>query len=513
MFCSFPRLRQRVLAGVLLSGTMLSVCPMAVHAQDGDVDARLAALEARLNQLEAENQQLRGEVARLDGEVEAAVAVTPAAQLPRSQYVDARGQHDVPQGLVGTNSDYAFTMLDHTENITTRPLIQLQALRDDQLDSRVTISGQVTAIVDYQRTSVDDKFGYLMRHPTSANQIGDEVSEAVLHSASLAFTAQVAPRVTAYAELLYDPQQSFGGGTITALTRNQVQLRRGWVMYGDLDALPVYALVGKLDVPFGLNDTLNPFTNSTNWHAFAGLAYGAQLGFNSGGLHVRAMAVQGGAQFRSANAPVRGTSVPSRVNNFAVDANYTLGLGGQGNQLMVGGSYIHGTAYCQGYPVVHFNPCSDNNPGVAAYARLDYGDLELLAEYAETTHEWEGTQVPDPTNPLSQFAAFAPSSLTLGARFGFGERLQNHDRSIKLSGEFSRFLAGPEGAPWRRQNQMVLGVSWMALPNVNLFGEYVHVDGFVPLNFLSGGNFPDGSTWSDPDVNTDVVVAGAQVAF
>ena len=39
------------------------------------------------------------------------------------------------------------------------------------------------------------------------------------------------------------------------------------------------------------------------------------------------------------------------------------------------------------------------------------------------------------------------------------------------------------------------------------------MNGYVPLNFLSGGNFPDGSTWSVFDSSTDVVMAGAQVAF
>ncbi|WP_226662843.1 hypothetical protein [Alteriqipengyuania lutimaris] len=57
-----------------------------------------------------------------------------------------------------------------------------------------------------------------------------------------------------------------------------------------------------------------------------------------------------------------GTSVPSRANNFAVDARYTIDLGGEGNALMAGASYQRGTAYCQDYPVTHFNPCQDNNP-------------------------------------------------------------------------------------------------------------------------------------------------------
>ena len=87
---------------------------------------------------------------------------------------------------------------------------------------------------------------------------------------------------------------------------------------------------------------------------------------------------------------------------------------------MLGASYQHGTAYCQSYPVFHFNPCADNNPGVVAYGRLTFGPLELLGEYATTTKEWPGSAVPIPTNPLSVFEATKTSAFTLGGRFGFG---------------------------------------------------------------------------------------------
>ena len=541
-----PHGRLRTGVASLLAGVSIAVA-MPAAAQDAAMLERLEALEARFQQLETENAQLRAQVDALQGDIAPDEAGTLTLSAPEASGPAATAQDGIPGGtmvasngnsssgpvdtvtevddpremqvagsenFVGTNPTYAYRVLDHAENVNTKPLIQLAALQEGELSDRVTLSGQVTAIANYQWTDTQDKFGYLMRHPTSANQLGDHVSEAVLHSATLALTARVAPRVTAYAEFLYDPQQSFGQGTITALTRNQVQLRRGWVMYGDLDTLPVYALVGKMDVPFGLNDTVSPFTNSTNWHAFAGLAYGAQAGFVAGGLHLRGMLIQGGSQFRAANNPVLGTSVPSRANNFAFDGRYTLGLGGEGNALMVGASYQHGTAYCQGYPVFHFNPCADNNPGVAAYGRLTYGPVTLLGEYATTTDEWAGTQVPDPRNPLSQFSAVKAQSFTFGGRVGFGEELASSQRrAFALSAEFSKFISGEDGAPWERQNQIVLGGSWFAMPNVNLFGEFVHVDGFVPLNFLSGGNFSDGSTWSEQGVDTNVVLAGAQVAF
>ncbi|WP_018148606.1 hypothetical protein [Henriciella marina] len=47
---------------------------------------------------------------------------------------------------------------------------------------------------------------------------------------------------------------------------------------------------------------------------------------------------------------------------------------------------------------------------------------------------------------------------------------------------------------------------------MKLFAEAIHVDGFAPLNFLSGGNFPDGGTWSDNDATADVLRAGAHTA-
>ena len=173
-------------------------------------------------------------------------------------------------------------MLDHAEGSNIKQRIQLEALQNGDLPNRVTIGGQVTALVNFQKANVDTKFGWLTRHPTPKNQIGKSVSEAVVHSANLNATAKLTDNLTAYFEMLYNPEQNFASdSTITGLPRNNVNMRKAYVMWGNLDNSPYYAAVGKMDIPFGWNDTVNPFSNSTSWHSFAGLAYGMNFG-NSG---------------------------------------------------------------------------------------------------------------------------------------------------------------------------------------------------------------------------------------
>ncbi len=471
-------------------------------------DTKMEALEARIERLEKINQQLLGLLGAKD---QAATPVEdPLITLEKtSPVIPAVTSQSGP--FVGISSKVSHDVLDHTVNTNTRQLVQLKARAAGELPAKVTLGGNVTALANYQTTSDDSKFGWLMRHPTSSNQIGKKASEAVLHSANLSVTANVTDDITAYMELLYNPEQSFGAGTITALNRNQIQTRKAYVTWGNLNKTPLYASIGKMDIPFGLNDTVSPFTNSTNWHAFAGLAYGAQVGYYGNGLHVRGMAVQGGSQFRSASTPVRGTNVPSKLNNFAVDANYAFNVGRE-SDVLVGGSYQHGTSYCHNYPVFHFNPCDDNNPAFAAYTRANLGGFTLLAEFAETTKEWAGTAVPDPTNPLSVFAASKATSFTLGGKYDFEQSFFGGGKD-SLSFEFSKFISGENDAPWERQNQWVAGYSKFLTPSVKVFSEYVHVNGYVPLNFLSGGNLPNGATWSVNDATTDVFAVGVQAGF
>jgi len=195
--------------------------------------------------------------------------------------------------VIGLNAPFSYKMLEANQNLRKVSLVLEERRAGTLSESGLVIGSSLIALADFQHSNVDSKFGYLMRHPTSNNQIGQTVSEAVIHSFQLGTMATINNWMSAFVEILYNPEQSFGQGTITHLERNQLQLRKGFVVLGDLRKTPIYGAIGKMDAPFGLTGSVSPFTNSSMWHAFGALAYGAQIGFRSTVVHATLMVVQG----------------------------------------------------------------------------------------------------------------------------------------------------------------------------------------------------------------------------
>jgi hypothetical protein len=412
-----------------------------------------------------------------------------------------------------TNSRLMYHMLEPNMNLEKVQILLEERKNGELKNGQLVVGASLISLLDYQKSNRDSKFAYLMRHPTSRNQIGKEVSEAVIHSFQLGLTGAINDWLALHAEILYDPSQSFGSGTITSLGRNQLQLIKGFVLIGDLNRFPVYGAVGKMDAPFGQTGSVSPFTNTTMWHAFGGLGYGAQVGFSKWNLNATFMAVQGGAQFRALHTPVAdSTSVPSLINNFTADINYTIPISRQ-IRFRLGGSYMHGSAYCQDFPVTHFADCDECNPAFAGYARLDIAQRFILkGSYAQTLEVWKGTYNPSP--PLDIYEAVRVSSMDIGASY-----MLNTKGNIRytVSGEFSNLIAGDDGSPWERQNQTVIGASALIKESSKLFAEYFYTQGYVPLNFISGSHpnapYPAGYTPCEQGVRTFGIVAGFQLTL
>lgn len=417
------------------------------------------------------------------------------------------------QVYVGFNSSFSYKMLEPNQELRKIDILLAERKAGVLKERGLIIGTSLIAIADYQHSNTDSKFAYLMRHPTSSNEIGKVVSEAVIHSFQLSVTGAVNDWITLHAEMLYNPEQSFGAGTITALARNQLQLRTGYIVLGNLDKLPLYLAIGKMDGPFGQTGSVSPFSNSSMWHAFGTLAYGLQAGFKKGGLSITGMAVQGGAQFRSLNAPVGdSTNVPSKLNNYIGDINYKIKLGTK-SALTIGGSYLRGSGYCQDFPVIHFNPGKECNPAYAYYGRLVIANkLTLEGAFAKTVKVWKGTH--NPHAPLDVFPASKVSSLDAGIRYDFNPASKV---IYTLSGEFSNFRAGAKNSPWERQNQILVGFSGLINRSAKLFIEVFRTDGYDPLNNISGSAtnnpLPDGVSPSVRDARSYGVVAGGMITF
>ena len=156
--------------------------------------------------------------------------------------------------FVQFSPEYTYQMLDHTNYVNRKQRLILKQRKAGLLgEQQMYIGANMNVLADKQHTNTDAKFGYLMRHPTQNNQTGRTVSEMVIHNAQLQITGTLTPWAAMYVQILYDPQQSFGSGTITDLERNELSLRRGYVLLGDLSTFPLYAAIGKMATPFGLN--------------------------------------------------------------------------------------------------------------------------------------------------------------------------------------------------------------------------------------------------------------------
>jgi len=418
---------------------------------------------------------------------------------------------DQPE-FIRLKSDYTYRMLDHTTEINRKQQALLEEREQGNIKTgNLYLGFDINAIANMQDTNTEAKFGYLMRHPTQNNQGGKSSSELVVHDVKLQLTGAIVTWATAYAEILYNPEQNFGQGTIVSKERNELTVRRAYVLFGDKTVTPFYASLGKMATPFGLTDTVSPFTNSTTWHAFGGLAYGGILGYDAHGLNLSVMGIQGGAQFRSANS---GDNTPDDVANYTINGSYEFDFT-EHTSLRLGGGYVDGSAYCQGFPVTHFDGCDGfKNPAWNVNSLLKAGRLTVLAEFADTTKDWPGTH--NPTPPLNEFEASGVSSLTVGAKYLLPVASLNRDLGVSV--EFSDFEAGAEGSPWERQEQLVFGLEMMVTPNLKFFAEYIRTEGYAPLNFISGPDPFDptenpGTTHSVADAESEIYLIGVRAAM
>ena len=89
------------------------------------------------------------------------------------------------------NSSFSYKMMEPNEDLRKVFVFVKEREENNLGEKQMIIGSSLIALGDYQVSNTDSKFGYLMRHPTANNQIGKEVSEAVIHSFQLSFPGTV----------------------------------------------------------------------------------------------------------------------------------------------------------------------------------------------------------------------------------------------------------------------------------------------------------------------------------
>jgi hypothetical protein len=83
------------------------------------------------------------------------------------------------------NSEFTYKMHDQNQDLRKVNILLNEREKGAIRNNSLVIGTSLITLIDYQKSNTDSKFGYLMRHPTASNQIGKEVSEAVVHSFQL----------------------------------------------------------------------------------------------------------------------------------------------------------------------------------------------------------------------------------------------------------------------------------------------------------------------------------------
>ena len=108
-----------------------------------------------------------------------------------SSMLFAQNEDSETQQNIKLNPEVSTRMLNQTDDLR-KVAVLLELQKEEKIKSNELVFGaSLIALADYQKSTDDTKFGWLMRHPTAKNQIGKEVSEATLHSFQISTTYRI----------------------------------------------------------------------------------------------------------------------------------------------------------------------------------------------------------------------------------------------------------------------------------------------------------------------------------
>jgi hypothetical protein len=368
---------------------------------------------------------------------------------------------------VRTNALHTRDMLDWQENTTGKTMTLLANRANGTLaDNSLYIGAGFQGGLKYQKTSVDGQFPILSRFPFFSDRTDDSAGVFAIDHAALSFTSTFGDWTTVYLQPEYS-ETEYGRD------QDEFQLRKAFVVFGDLEKTPFYAAFGRKTIDFGNFDSYNAFTHNEGAHYFWAVSDQPvlELGLYSNGFKLTGSAFSAGRQLRVALA-----GEENNLGNYAFNAEKEFRFGQDKHKAFtLGGGYLHDSIYRDNWTAHTFQGRNNGTPPanfieyrnslVNGFAEYNSPFFDAMVEYTTTLKPWGAAipQTPDGT-PLPQFLVDPAGSTTDINNINFDENLS----VLVAQARIKPMVAG------RRMAIAAVG-SWGNISddtgNVNAFGQ------------------------------------------
>ncbi|MGJ8564158.1 MAG: hypothetical protein ACSHXY_11470 [Alphaproteobacteria bacterium] len=405
---------------------------------------------------------------------------------------------------VRTSASHTERMLDWQENQTGKALTLLANRANGVLqDNSIYLGGGVQGGFMYQRTDTAGAFPILSRFPDFSASTDREAGVFAINNAALSFTSTFGDWTTLYLQPEYS-ETEYGR------EQEEFQLRKAYVVFGNLEKTPFYAAFGRKNIDFGNFDSYNAFTHSEGAHYF--LAHSDQpvleLGFYKDGFKLVGSAFSGGRQLRVAYA-----GEENNIANYAFNAEKEFRFGHNKNKsFTLGGGYLHDTIYRNNFTAHTFagiatgtppaNFIEYRNSAVSGFAEYNSKFLDMMVEYTTTLKPW-GAAIPQDVNGIVDPAYIidplgSPNDLNninfdqnlevLVAQARIKPMVKGKPLTIAATGSWGNIAddfvgTGIGGQPttWKNNQQHALSLEYPISPYLEVGAEYVYNKGFIPF--------------------------------
>jgi opacity protein-like surface antigen len=367
------------------------------------------------------------------------------------------GAYKIIPGFLETNVETSKKIIERQENVHDKAIVILKAREDGKYEPyRLHLGARVVGTYIAEKTNIDGKFPILSRLPPTHTS-GDSDSYGVVNDFTSHATLTL-PWVTGFIQGEYTETEYPG--------QDRWQLRKGYVILGDLEKFPVYAAIGKKSVNFGDFSSYAPFTHTHSAHYFWAQTDEPllEVGYVTDKTMIAASLIKNDRGLRVLNSPEN----DDEYENFAFNASHKFTLDDNGDiQLKIGAGFLRGSIYDS--TLAHHPPgigIDDRfwNSLINANAELNLHDFDFMIEFTQTAEDWPATD--------SHVKA-----LTVQGRYN--DTILS--RPVKYTLSYSRGEQGDPRDEWESMDQGIAGIEWDIHPHISIGAEYMVNHGFVPL--------------------------------